>query len=111
MYNSQGKSYDSPDQEALGYRTSYISGEFQKYKFEIRAYKYTRDSLIDIDLLSSEAELLGILQEEELALETIPQREVYRLRKLEYNLRSTQDNDRSNQNIDYHLSKLCKEQT
>lgn len=92
----------------LGYKTSFIVGEFQKYKFEIWAYQFTGDSLRDLDIESSEAELLTILNEENLILKNIQQEEIYRLRKLEYNLRSQQNNQKSKDNINYHLTKMRK---
>lgn len=106
--NDEGKENGWPKTIKLGYNTSFIVGEFQKYKFEIRAYQFTGESLKDVDIKSSEAELLTILNEENLTLENIQQEEIYRLRKLEYNLRSQQDNQKNNDNINYHLTKMRK---
>lgn len=106
--NDEDKESGLPKIKKLGYNTSFIVGEFQKYKFEIRAYQFAGDSLRDFDIKSSEAELLTILNEENLILKNIQQEEIYRLRKLEYNLRSQQDNPKSKDNINYHLTKMRK---
>jgi hypothetical protein len=89
----------------LGYNTSYIMGESQKYKFEIRAYQFTGKSLKDIDLESSEAELLSLLNEEKIEISNLQEKDTYSLRKMEFNLRSDQDKQKDD-NINYHLKKL-----
>ena len=61
--------------------TSYIIGEFQKYKFEIRAYRFTGNSLKDIDLESSEVALLYLLNDENIQLANLPEEDTYSLRK------------------------------
>ena len=73
--------------KALNEKVISINGEFQKYTFTIRAYKNTGKSLIDVDLISSEAELMMVLNEEKIQLKNLSLKETYRLRKMEYNLR------------------------
>ncbi|WP_078544722.1 hypothetical protein [Litchfieldia alkalitelluris] len=106
IHNSKREGNSAPDLKKLGYKTAYLIGEFQKYKFEIRAFQFTGKSLIDIDLESSEAELLSLLQQEEIHLNEIDQKDISRLRKMEYNLRTKQANEKSESNLQYHLSKL-----
>ncbi|AST91080.1 hypothetical protein BC6307_07210 [Sutcliffiella cohnii] len=103
-YNKNEPGNSFPSKTNLGYKTTYIMGEFQSYKFEIRAYKFTGDSLIDVDLESSEAELLSLLNNESIKLDGIDEKHTASLRKMEFNLRTTQSNRKSN--LDYHIAKL-----
>jgi proteasome lid subunit RPN8/RPN11 len=104
-YDETADPHSFPRMKKLGYNTSYIMGEFQKYKFEIRAYQFTGNSLKDIDLESSEAELLSLLNEEKIEISNLHEKDTYSLRKMEFNLRSEQDKQKSD-NISYHLKKL-----
>ena len=61
--------------KVANYKTKCISGEFHKYTFSIRAYKNTGKSLIDVNLISSEAELMMILKDENIKLENISSKE------------------------------------
>ena len=83
----------------------YINGEFQMYAFTIHAYKNTGKSLIDVDLVSSEAEVMMLLNDENIKLDEMTVDKTYRLRKMEYNLR--QENKGHGQgNLDYHLKRM-----
>ncbi|WP_042458848.1 hypothetical protein [Neobacillus dielmonensis] len=104
-YNPTADGHDFPDFRPAEVQTSYIRGEFQKYVFTIRAYKNTGRSLIDVDLFSSEADLLMILNEENIKLKDVPPHETYRLRKMEFNLRE-ENLERGKSNFDHHLEKL-----
>jgi proteasome lid subunit RPN8/RPN11 len=109
IYNNDSKDPHSfPNTKELGYKTTYLMGEFQKYQFEIRAYQFTGNSLKDIDLESSEADLLCMLNEEKIKLQDLQAEDTYRLRKLEFNLRTEQNNKNSEDNIKYHLTKLMR---
>jgi proteasome lid subunit RPN8/RPN11 len=108
LNNESSDPHSSPKTKKLGYQTSYIVGEFQKYKFEIRAYQYTGNSLKDIDLESSEVALFSLLDEENIKLANLPEEDTYSLRKMEFNLRTEQDHPKSDENIKYHLNKLKK---
>lgn len=105
IYNPQAGGHDNPNVNTANYRASCISGEFQKYSFTIRAYKNTGKSLIDVNLISSEAELLMILNEKKMKIESLSPNETYRLRKMEYNLRN-ENKQRGQRNFDYHLEKI-----
>lgn len=104
-YNPNANGHDDPKIQPVNDQVSYIYGEFQKYTFTIRAYKNTGKSLIDVDLVSSEAELMMILNEENIKLEDISLQETYRLRKLEYNLR-VENKEKGQKNLNYHLEKM-----
>ncbi|MDQ0156527.1 hypothetical protein [Robertmurraya andreesenii] len=104
-YDQNGDGHDFPKIQTANHRVSFINGEFQKYTFTIRAYKNTGHSLIDVDLISSEAELMMILNEEDIKIENISEQDTYRLRKMEYNLREENKN-RSIRNFEYHLEKI-----
>lgn len=97
--------HEFPNTQQASYQASFIRGEFQKYQFTIRAYKHTGWSLVDVDLISSEAELQIVLQDENIKLADLPVQETYRLRKMEYHLRE-ENRDRTLKNFDYHLEKL-----
>ncbi|KJS86992.1 MAG: hypothetical protein JM58_05635 [Peptococcaceae bacterium BICA1-8] len=103
------KDHDWPKEEKLDKEVQYISGEFDKFIFEIRAYKVQENCLCSIGIFSSEVELLTNLISEEIEFEKLEQRQVYNLRKLEFNFRLiNQFNrfDRSNENTEYHIKQL-----
>ncbi|MEH6954440.1 hypothetical protein [Neobacillus drentensis] len=104
-YNPEVGGHDYPKTQPVNDKVSFIHGEFQKYTFTIRAYKNTGKSLVDVDLISSEAELMMKLMEKNIKLENMTSQETYRLRKMEYNLR-TENKDRGQKNFDYHLEKI-----
>lgn len=54
--------------------------------------------MVDVDLISSEAELIMIMNEENIKLEELDSNETYRLRKMEYNLRN-ENKDRGKKNF------------
>jgi len=89
----------------LDHNITYINGEFQKYSFTIHAYRNTGNSLIDVDLVSSEAELLMMLNEENIKLDEMTVDKTYRLRKMEYNLRQ-ENKTRGQGNLEYHLERM-----
>lgn len=60
-----------------------------------------------MDLLSSEVELVRILNENELQLENMDKKHTYRLRKMEYNLRK-ESQKRGENNLEYHLGKIVQ---
>lgn len=82
-----------------------INGEFQKYTFTIRAYQNSGKGLVDIDLFSSEADLMLLLKEENIQLQHFNVQDTYRLRKMEYNLRE-ENKERREGNLRYHLKWL-----
>jgi proteasome lid subunit RPN8/RPN11 len=106
FYDKTAGGHSFPIMKELGYKTSFIAGEFKRYQFEIRLYQFSGTSLRDIDLESSEAELLLMLDEEEIKLSTLRKADTYRLRKMEFNLRTEQNDPKSDENIKYHLKKL-----
>ncbi|ETT45429.1 hypothetical protein BSK66_10085 [Paenibacillus odorifer] len=57
-----------------------------------------------MNLLSSEAELLNQLGQNKIKVDTISAAVVFRLRKIEYNLR--ENNERRGKNTGYHLERL-----
>jgi hypothetical protein len=101
--NMEGNGW--PPVNSLERTVSYIAGEFQKYQFEIRAYTSTKNGLESVDLLSSEAELIGLLKQANRTLHTITAEETYRLRKMEYNVRK-ENEERGKGNLTYHLERL-----
>lgn len=105
IYNPNTTGHDSPTTLPANYKVSFIHGEFHKYSFTIRCYKNTGKSLIDVDLISSEAELMMILNEEKIKMHELSSQETYRLRKMEYNLRA-ENIERGEKNLEYHLAKL-----
>lgn len=105
IHNPNVKSNEYPTLNKMDFKTTSIIGDFQKYSFTIRAYKNTGNSLVDVDLFSTEAQLLGLLNDRGLSLMEIPKQETYRLRKMEYNLRS-ENIDRGRQNLEYHMKQL-----
>lgn len=106
--NETADPHDFPKIKKLGYKTSYIMGEFQKYKFEIRVYQFTGNSLKDIDLESSEVALMSLLNEENIKLADLHEEDTYSLQKMEFNLRTEQDHPKSDDNVKYHINKLKK---
>ncbi|MEL3971102.1 hypothetical protein AAEO50_02325 [Rossellomorea oryzaecorticis] len=106
-YNPNVDSHDFPDANPTNQKVTYINGEFKKYTFTVRVYKNTGKSLVDVDLLSSEAELMMLLDENNISLDSIPQEHTNSLRKMEYNMRY-ENKDRSKRNLDYHLGSLIK---
>jgi proteasome lid subunit RPN8/RPN11 len=104
-YNSKSGMHDGPKINSANIKATCISGELHKYSFTIRAYKNTGKSLVDVDLISSEAELIMKLNEENIKLENISSQETNRLRKMEYNLRY-ENKERGQSNFDYHLEKI-----
>jgi proteasome lid subunit RPN8/RPN11 len=104
-YNPKVGGHEYPYIEPLDYEVSYVHGEFQKYTFTIRAYKNTGKSLVDVDLFSSEAELMMILNDENINLRDLSTKETNRLRKMEYNLRE-ENREKGQRNFDYHLGQI-----
>lgn len=104
-YNPEFEAHDIPDAKLLEHNICYINGEFQKYTFTIHAYKNTGNSLIDVDLISSEAELVMMLNEENIKLDEMTVDKTYRLRKMEYNLRQ-ENKERGQGNLEYHLERM-----
>ncbi|WP_428912060.1 hypothetical protein [Niallia sp. Krafla_26] len=104
-YNSKAGGHDWPNTKALNKKVVFINGEFQKYTFTVRSYKNTSRSLIDVDLISSEAELMMVLNEGTVQLKNLPSEETYRLRKMEYNLRE-ENKERGKRNLEYHIGRL-----
>ncbi|MEH7415769.1 hypothetical protein V7266_10855 [Neobacillus drentensis] len=90
-----------------------IYGEFKKYQFEIRAYQCTGETLRDMNLYSSEAEMLMSLREKNINLKDLTPEQSFRLRKIEYNFRNgfnkSQREERKLENSNYHLDKLFKQ--
>lgn len=88
-----------------------IMGKFNKYCFEMRAYKVEKQCLRNINLFSSEAEVLMNLLQENIDISNLSPQQVYRIRKLEYNFRQANKMDmrklnQTTQNSDYHIMKL-----
>lgn len=113
-YDKNSELHYPPKITRMNNEFQYITGEFKKYQFEIRAYRYTGEGLCDINLYSSEAEMLMKLLAENIRIEKLTSKGVYRLRKLEYNFRpihkkSGTTSQRVTQNIDYHIDQLKKE--
>lgn len=104
-YNPEVAPNDISDEKLLDHNICYINGEFQKYTFTIHAYKNTGKSLIDVDIVSSEAELVMMLNEENIKFDEMTIDKTYRLRKMEYNLRQ-ENKQRGQGNLEYHLEKL-----
>jgi proteasome lid subunit RPN8/RPN11 len=112
--DKNGDFHGLPKNTQLKNEFQYITGEFKKYKFEMRAYKQTEVGLCDINLYSSEAEMLMNLLSENIVIDKLTSEGVYRVRKLEYNFRlihimSGTKLKRIVQNIDYHIEQLRKE--
>ncbi|MDU2241077.1 MAG: Mov34/MPN/PAD-1 family protein [Paenibacillus sp.] len=103
-YNPKLDGHDLPDQVELGYDISYLFGSFLEYTFEMRAYCYNSKSLLNMNLFSSEAELLNQLGQNKIKVDTLSASDVFRLRKIEYNLR--ENNERRGKNTEYHLERL-----
>lgn len=108
IYNSSKPNNDSSDFKATGERVTNIRGAFQKYIFEIRCYKNTGNSLVDIDLISSEASLIEELNNQNITINDLTNKDTYSLRKLEYNLRKERE-VRGTRNLEYHLEKIVKD--
>lgn len=108
FYDKKSDGHSFPITKKLDDKTTFIGGEFKKYQFEIRVYQFTGNSLRDIDLESSEAGLLTLLNEENIKLSALQNRDTYGLRKMEYNLRTEQNHAKSDENIQYHLEKLAR---
>ena len=113
-HNPKMELHDSPKIAQAKYKFQYICGEFRKYRFEIRAYAFNGNGLQDMNLYSSEAEVLMRLLEEKIDVERLDAKGVYSVRKLEYDYRtknqaSGDKHERITQNIDYHISQLKKQ--
>lgn len=105
FYDENAPKYSEPDARRLDRKVAYIEGEFQKYAFTIRGYYNTGKSLIDIDLFSSEVDLLIQLFNEDININNLAHSETNRLRKMEYNMRGG-GSVRSKNNNEYHLNKI-----
>ncbi|GIO36549.1 hypothetical protein J41TS12_14100 [Paenibacillus antibioticophila] len=103
-YNPKLDAHDPPDQVELGHDISYLFGSFLEYTFEMRAYSYNAKGLLNMNLISSEAELLNQLGQNKIKIDTLSAADVFRLRKIEYNLR--ENNERHGKNTEYHLERL-----
>jgi len=113
-YNPQVGLHQPPKTISTDYRFQYIYGKFKKYSFEIRAYAFNGKGLQDMNLYSSEAEVLMRLLEEKIDIEKLDTRGVYSVRKMEYDYRakhqvSGDKYERIIGNIDYHISQLKKQ--
>lgn len=104
-HNPNANGHDAPMAEPIGKKVKFIYGEFKRYSFTIRAYKNTGSALMDVDLISSEGELMMILNDKGLSIDRISVQETSSLRKIEYDLRK-ENRERSQGNLEYHLSKL-----
>ena len=107
IYNSKAGPHEGPITNALDYDVMCINGKFQKYTFTIRAYQNSGKGLVDVDLFSSEADLMMLLKEEDIQLQHLNVQDTYRLRKMEYNLRE-ENKERGEGNLGYHLERLKK---
>lgn len=104
MYNPKRDGHELPDLVELGHDSSFLFGSFLEYTFEMRSYSYDGKSLLNMNLISSEAELLNQLGQNEIKVDTLSVGEVFHLKKIEYNLR--ENNDRRGENTKYHLERL-----
>lgn len=110
-YNPKADGHDDPITKPVDREVQYIYGEFKKYRFEIRAYQFINDCLRDVNLYSSEAEVLMELLDQNIDIASLSPDQAFRLRKIEYNRRrviSQKDGavDREKQNTAYHLQRL-----
>lgn len=103
-HNPKLDGHELPDQVELGHDISYLFGSFLEYTFEIRAYSYDGKGLLNMNLISSEAELLNQLGQNNIKVDILSAADVFRLRKIEYNLR--ENNERRGKNTEYHLERL-----
>lgn len=101
--------HDEPKWTKLNRKGQSICGEFKKYTFEIRGYHFNGDSLSDVMLYSSVAEMLMELVEENISLSELDEDHIYRVRKMEYNLRLANQSDRTMNNLEYHMNKIKNE--
>lgn len=108
IYNSSKAGNEPSDYKTTGKRIRNIQGEFLKYFFEIRCYKNTGKSLVDVDLISSEANLIKALNDQKIMISDLTNDDSYSLRKLEYNLRKERE-EKGKGNLKYHLGKIIKE--
>lgn len=104
-YNPKADPHESPMVKSINRKVLSLEGVFQKYTFTIRAYKNTGRSLVDVDLISSEAALVMVLEEENINLDKLTLKDTYNLRKMEYNLR-VENEERGQGNLTYHIEKL-----
>jgi proteasome lid subunit RPN8/RPN11 len=105
FYNKNKHPQDYPDAKLLNEEVNFIQGEFQKYFFTIRVYHFNGTSLRDVDLFSTEAELLQMLRDENVNVSDLTTAQTYHLRKIESNLRNG-GSGRSKENTEYHLNKI-----
>ncbi|QRG65973.1 hypothetical protein [Brevibacillus choshinensis] len=110
-HNQKADGHDLPITKPLTTDVQYIMGEFKKYRFEIRAYQYINDCLRDVNLYSSEAEMLMELLDQNIDIASLSPDQAFRLRKIEYNRRrliGQKDGtvERERQNTEYHLQRL-----
>ncbi|QNB45492.1 hypothetical protein BR63_03655 [Thermanaerosceptrum fracticalcis] len=110
-YEKKAGDHDCPREELIEGESAYIEGRFKKYKFEMRAYKYEANCLREINLISSEAEMLIELIKNDIDIENLMPEMTYGLRKIEYDFRvlGTQDNnnmERAKQNLLYHINRI-----
>lgn len=110
-YDKNAGDHDFPREVTHEGQTIYFTGKFKRYKFEMRAYKYENNYLRDINLVSSEAEMLMELSKNDIAVEDLSSETSYGLRKIEYDFRALRINDdrnyeRAKQNLEYHIQRL-----
>jgi proteasome lid subunit RPN8/RPN11 len=103
-YNKKKDGHDLPDETEFGSEVEFIQGSFGEYSFEVRAFYFDGMALVDANLRSSEALLLRSLVEEKVNIENIADEDIYRLRKMEYNLR--QSDEKRVSNFEHHLAKV-----
>lgn len=95
IYNPKANSHDNSIAKQLYHDVICINGAFQN----------TGTSLMDVNLLSSEVELITLLNEKSISPSNLPAEGIYRLRKIEYNLQK-ENEECGKGNMKYHLRKI-----
>jgi proteasome lid subunit RPN8/RPN11 len=108
-YDKNAGGHDEPNMTKLDRKGQSICGEFKKYTFELRGYRFDGEFLSDVLLYSSEAEMLMELIDENIAISDLKSDSVYSLRKIEYNLRQIIQSEKSLSNLEYHINKVKNE--
>lgn len=99
---------DNEDEYNVDYmdeQGQYIKGYYKDYDFEVRAYRWTGETLDEVKLYSSEVEMNRTLAEAELFVEDLPKEALYYLKKLEYSLH-LQNKDKYKEKIPYLIERI-----
>lgn len=110
-HEKKREAHDFPREEIVEGKTIYLQGKFKKYIFELRGYMYDEKCLKEVNLISSEAEMLMELINNKMTIEDLSPEATYALRKIEYDFRvlntpNDNNNQKARQNMQHHVQTI-----